>query len=114
MNRKEIYRKILKAKGRYTFIGGMDIDYGISFHIDEKHVFRKIIDSIIKGHIVILHFVFPFDLKRGYEVYPFVKEKVFTWNNSNLDLTDEFYICEGVEYSSMYDFDYGEPREWWR
>lgn len=115
MRRKEIYRKILKIKGRYTFICGMDLDEDISFHIDDSHVFRKIIDSIMKGHMVILHFVFPFDLKRGWgEYYPLVKEKVFVWipEKQQFELVDEFFICEGIEYNSIYDFDCGRGRIW--
>ena len=112
MKRKEIYRKLLKIKGRYTFICGADLDEDIFFHIDDDHVFKKIIDSIIKRHMVILHFVFPFDLKRGDEIYPFVKERIFAWipEKQQFELDDEFYICEGAEYDSIYDFDYGKAR----
>ncbi len=109
MVRKELYRKLLKAKGRYCFICGTDLDASRFFHIDDKHVFKKIVDAMIEGHKIILHFVFPFDLKRGNEIFPFIKERVFIWENE-FTLIDEFYICEGVEYNSIYDFDYGLPR----
>ena len=112
MKRGEIYRKILKIKGRYIFICGMDLDEGINFSIDDNHVFRKIINSILKGHTVILHFVFSFDLKRGYEINPFIKERVFVWipEKGEFELVDEFYMCEGAEYDNIHDFDYGTVR----
>lgn len=108
LNRKEAYLKLLRAKGGYFFICGTNLDIDEFYHVDDKHVFKKIITRMLEGHNIILHFVFPFDLKRGYEVYPFVKEKVFAWNSKKeeFELIEEKYICEGKEYNSIRDFDY--------
>jgi len=98
--RKWIYRKFLKAKGRYT------LSYAINFTQHEavdsttQHAFRTIIDWIEHGDDIRCRFGFAFNMKRGEELVPAWKKKLYTYDYKTQQFTLEREI---VHAESEYD-----------
>ena len=95
--RREIYRKFLKAKGRYTFWYAMNSDLEEVF-LDEKGAYKKIIDWIVEGKGVIFRCGFAWDAKRGDEVELYWRERLFGWNEekNDFELLEEETHSEGL------------------
>ncbi len=102
LTRKEIYRKFLKAKGRYDFWYAMNLtDFGEHVMFDEPHPYKKIIDWILQGKEVIFRCAFAFNVKRGNGVIHAWKERLFAWNPKINDfelIEEEVFLPEHELY----------------
>jgi len=98
ITRKEIYRKFLTAKGRYTFWYATNLTDFQDVYFDEKNAYRKLIDWIKQGKEVIFRCGFAWDTKRGDEVELYWRERLFGWNEekNDFELLEEETHSEGM------------------
>ena len=93
-SRKEIYRKFLKAKGRYTFWYAMNLTTDEQKMLDEPHAFKEMISWIISGDEVIFRCGFGWNVKRGEDMEEWVRERMFAWDGKLKD----FVLKEELTY----------------
>ncbi len=100
ITRRDIYRKFLKAKGRYLFWYAINLNSGEQTAIGDKEPYKKIIEWILEKHPVRFRCGFAFNMKRGDDIEEACKERVFDWdpNNKEFILTGEAVYSEHQKY----------------
>ena len=92
--RRELYKKFLRAKGRYTFFYTMNLITGEQKMCNEEGARKTMMDWIEKGDEVRFRCAFSWDIKRGDDFELWYRERAFDWDKG----LDNFVLAEEKDY----------------
>lgn len=94
MKRKELYRRFLRAKGRYSLFYIVNLTTMKEKMFNEANARKIMMDWIEKGDEVRFRCAFSWDIKRGDDFELWYRERAFDWN----PILHDFILAEEKDY----------------